>query len=208
MRRLLFVLAAAAMSLALATAARADDLLIFAAASTKNAVDDIIAYDYADPISLGTYVLRDYDSNGTWYIWEKREDWERTSLADFGEPAPQYVMYRNNMQIDNRLIEMRNGDLDVIHDLSPEAMFSIIEEDENVRGWFPGFPYAHPDPTLPMKGPGRNFEEASWMALATISLPVPVAPSMSTVVVVWETLLISSKIPCIRAFLLMILWKE
>ena len=45
---------------------------------------------------------------------------------------------------------MRNGDLDMIHDLSPEGMFSIVEEDPTPQGWFPGFPYAHPDPTLPM----------------------------------------------------------
>jgi peptide/nickel transport system substrate-binding protein len=38
----------------------------------------------------------------------------------------------------------------MIHDLSPEGMFSIVEEEDTVRGWFPGFPYAHPDPTLPM----------------------------------------------------------
>ncbi|WP_116999724.1 ABC transporter substrate-binding protein [Desertimonas flava] len=113
-------------------------------------VDDVLSFDFANPVGLGPYVLRDYDQNGTWYIWEKREDWDRTSVADFGEPAPQYVMYRNNMQIDNRLIEMRNGNLDMIHDLSPEGMFSIVEEDDDVRGWFPGFPYAHPDPTLPM----------------------------------------------------------
>jgi peptide/nickel transport system substrate-binding protein len=113
-------------------------------------VEDVISYDFANPVGLGPYVLLDYDANGTWYIWEKREDWDRTSVADFGEPAPQYVLYRNNMPIDNRLIEMRNDDLDMIHDLSPEGMFSIVEEEDNVRGWFPGFPYAHPDPTLPM----------------------------------------------------------
>ena len=54
------------------------------------------------------------------------------------------------MPIDNRLIEMNNGDLDMIHDLSPEGMFSIVEDNDTVRTWFPGFPYAHPDPTLPM----------------------------------------------------------
>jgi peptide/nickel transport system substrate-binding protein len=113
-------------------------------------VEDVLAYDFANPVGLGPYVLLDYDSNGTWYIWEKREDWDRTSVADFGEPVPQYVMYRNNMAIDNRLIEMRNGNLDMIHDLTPEGMFSIVEEEDDVRGWFPGFPYAHPDPTLPM----------------------------------------------------------
>ncbi len=113
-------------------------------------VEDVLTYDFANPVGLGPYVLLDYDSNGTWYVWEKREDWDRTSVADFGEPAPQYVMYRNNMAIDNRLIEMSNGDLDMIHDLTPEGMFSIVEEEDDVRGWFPGFPYAHPDPTLPM----------------------------------------------------------
>ena len=113
-------------------------------------VENLIEYDNANPVGLGPYVLHSYDPNGNWYIWEKREDWDRTSVADFGEPAPQYVIYRNNMPIDNRLIEMRNGDLDVIHDLSPEGMFSIVEEEDTVRGWFPGFPYAHPDPTLPM----------------------------------------------------------
>lgn len=113
-------------------------------------VDNVIEYDFNTPVGLGPYVLHSFDPNGTWYIWEKREDWDRTSVADFGEPKPQFAIYRNNMPIDNRLIEMRNGDLDMIHDLSPEGMFSIIEQDENVRGWFPGFPYAHPDPTLPM----------------------------------------------------------
>ncbi|WP_404406316.1 ABC transporter substrate-binding protein [Pelagibacterium halotolerans] len=113
-------------------------------------VDDVLSYDFNPPVGLGPYTLHSFDPNGTWYIWEKREDWDRTSVADFGEPAPQYVIYRNNMPIDNRLIEMRNGNLDMIHDLSPEGMFSIVEQEDDVRGWFPGFPYAHPDPTLPM----------------------------------------------------------
>ena len=43
MRRLLLAFAAAAASLAPAAAAQAGDLLVFAAASTKNAIDDIIA---------------------------------------------------------------------------------------------------------------------------------------------------------------------
>ena len=70
-------------------------------------VENVLEYDFADPVGLGPYVLHSYDPNGNWYIWEKREDWDRTSVADFGEPTPQYVIYRNNMPIDNRLIEMR-----------------------------------------------------------------------------------------------------
>ena len=31
--------------------------------------------------------------NGKWYIWQKRDDWQRTTLARFGEPGPKYVAY-------------------------------------------------------------------------------------------------------------------
>ena len=118
--------------------------------TSSRGVEDVLTYDFNPPVGLGPYTLHSFDPNGTWYIWEKRADWDHTAVADFGEPAPQFVIYRNNMSIDNRLIEMRNGDLDMIHDLSPEGMFSIVKEDATVTGWFPGFPYAHPDPTLPM----------------------------------------------------------
>ena len=113
-------------------------------------VEDPTTFSFSEPVGLGPYTLHSYDPNGTWFVWEKRDDWERTSVGAYGEPGPQYVVYRNNMNMDNRLIAMRNGDLDLIHDLTPEAMFAIVEQDETARGWFPGFPFAHPDPTLPM----------------------------------------------------------
>ncbi|MFD2648351.1 ABC transporter substrate-binding protein [Devosia albogilva] len=114
------------------------------------AVDDVLTYDNNPPVSLGPYTLHSFDPNGTWYIWEKREDWDKTTLGQVGEPKPRFVIYRNNVSTDNRLIEMRNGNLDMIHDLSPEGTFSIMQQDPQAQGWFPGFPYAHPDPTLVM----------------------------------------------------------
>ncbi|MCS6757879.1 MAG: hypothetical protein MO852_01275 [Candidatus Devosia euplotis] len=44
-----------------------------------------------------------------------------------GEPKPRFVIYRNNISTDNRLIEMRNGNLDMVHDLTPEGTFSIVQ---------------------------------------------------------------------------------
>ncbi|HEV7275752.1 MAG TPA: ABC transporter substrate-binding protein [Devosiaceae bacterium] len=113
-------------------------------------VEDVMAYDFNPPVSLGPYTLNSFDPNGAWYIWEKREDWDKTAMAQWGEPAPKYVIYRSIPSTDNRLIEMVNGNLDMIHDLTPEGMFSLVEQCDTCRGWFPGFPYAHPDPTLPM----------------------------------------------------------
>ena len=119
-------------------------------------VDDILSFPNDPPVSLGAYTLHSYDPNGTWYIWQKREDWDKTSLGMVGEPKPRFIIYRNNISADNRLIEMRNGNLDMVHDLSPEATFSIVQQDPEVQGWFPGFPYAHPDPTLVMAIPNHQ----------------------------------------------------
>lgn len=137
---------------------------------------DITKFDFNPPVSLGPYTLNSFDPNGSWYIWEKRKDWDKTAMAEWGEPAPKYVIYRSIPNNDKRLIEMVNGDLDMIHDLSPEGMFNLAKQDPTARGWFPGFPYAHPDPTLPMvifntQNPMFQDKRVRW-ALALMLDPV------------------------------------
>ena len=111
--------------------------------------EDPTTFEFNPPVSLGPYTLHSFDPNGSWYIWERRPDWQRTTVAEFGMPAPRYAIYRNGIPTDRRLIEMVNGDLDMIHDLTPEGTFAIVKQDDTTHGWFEGFPYAHPDPTLP-----------------------------------------------------------
>ena len=127
------------------------------------AVEDPLTFEFNPPVGLGAYVYHSHDPNGTWFIYERREDWERTAVGqDFGMPAPRYLIYRPGIPTDRRLIEMVNGDLDMIHDLTPEGMFSIIRQDETTQGWHEGFPYAHPDPTLPMVLFNHQFEDGKW----------------------------------------------
>lgn len=137
---------------------------------------DPMAYDFNPPVGLGPYTLNSFDPNGAWYIWEKRADWDKTAMAEWGEPAPKYVIYRSIPSLDKRLIEMVNGDLDMIHDLTPEGMFNLAKQAPTARGWFPGFPYAHPDPTLPMiifntQDPKFQDKRVRW-ALALMLDPV------------------------------------
>src|SRR6185436_7346351 len=112
-------------------------------------VPDILKFANDPPVSLGAYTLKNYDPNGKWYIWQKREDWQRTTVARFGEPGPKYVAYIDPGPPDKRVIAQLNHELDIIHDISPEGMFTIAKQSKNSHGWFKGFPYAHPDPTLP-----------------------------------------------------------
>ena len=112
-------------------------------------VDDVLKFDFNPPLSLGAYTLENYDENGKWFIWKKRDDWQNTTLARFGEPGPTYVAYTDPGPPDKRVIAQLNHELDVIHDVAPEGMFTLARESDTSQGWFDGFPYAHPDPTLP-----------------------------------------------------------
>jgi peptide/nickel transport system substrate-binding protein len=110
---------------------------------------DPTKFDFNPPVTIGPYKLHSFDPNGKWYIWEKRADWQRTSLARHGEPGPKYAAYIDPGPPDKRVILQLNHQLDIIHDTSPEGVFTLVKQSPSSRGWFKGFPYAHPDPTLP-----------------------------------------------------------
>lgn len=110
---------------------------------------DPTKFDFNPPVTIGPYKLHSFDPNGKWYIWEKRADWQRTSLARYGEPGPKYAAYIDPGPPDKRVILQLNHQLDIIHDTSPEGVFTLVKQSPSSHGWFKGFPYAHPDPTLP-----------------------------------------------------------
>ncbi len=110
---------------------------------------DPLKFDNANPISLGAYVLKSFDPDGKWYIWQLRDDWQRTSLGRFGKPGPKYLVYMDPGPPDKRVIAQLNHQLDVVHDIAPEGMFTLAKQSKTSQGWFKGFPYGHPDPTLP-----------------------------------------------------------
>jgi peptide/nickel transport system substrate-binding protein len=137
--------------------------------------DDPVAFTFYPPVSLGPYVLKDNDPNGDWYIWERREDWERTSLGRFGMPAPKYVMYLSPGPSDKKVIAQTAGDLDVIHDMAPEGQITLAKTNPTSRAWFPSFPWAHPDPTLPAviynhEKPGLDNSDVRWALTLAIDI--------------------------------------
>jgi peptide/nickel transport system substrate-binding protein len=109
---------------------------------------DPLKFDFNPPVTLGEYVLNSYDPTGKWFIWRLRDDWQRTTAARFGKPGPKYVAYIDPGPPDKRVIAQLNHDLDIIHDTSPEGMFTLAKQSKTSHGWFKGFPYGHPDPTL------------------------------------------------------------
>jgi len=110
---------------------------------------DPLKFAFDPPVTLGAYTLHGYDTNGKWFIWQLRNDWQRTSVGRFGKPGPRYVAYIDAGPPDKRVIAQLNHQLDIIHDTSPEGMFTLARQSKSSHSWFKRFPYAHPDPTLP-----------------------------------------------------------
>jgi peptide/nickel transport system substrate-binding protein len=111
-------------------------------------VEDPLKFDFNRPVSLSAYTLHSFDADGKWYIWQLRDDWQRTSLGRFGKPGPKYLAFVDPGPPDKRVIAQLNHELDVIHDIAPEGMFTLARQSKATRAWFKGFPYGHPDPTL------------------------------------------------------------
>ncbi len=136
---------------------------------------DVVAYTFNPPVSLGPYTLKDFDPNGNWYLWERREDWQRTTLARFGMPAPKFAMYIAPGPSDKKVIAQTAKDLDVIHDIAPEGMITLAKTNPTSKGWFKSFPWAHPDPTLPAvlynnEKPGLDNRDVRWALTLAIDI--------------------------------------
>ena len=93
-------------------------------------------------------------------------------MARFGKPGPKYLAYVDPGPPDKRVISQLNHELDVIHDIAPEGMFTLAKQSKATTAWFKGFPYGHPDPTLPalvFNNQNENFKnrDVRW-ALALL----------------------------------------
>ncbi|GHA25099.1 peptide ABC transporter substrate-binding protein [Devosia pacifica] len=108
--------------------------------------EDPATFTNFPPVTISAYKFAENDPNGTWFLWEKREDWENTDVGQLiGEPDPQYVLFRSYGTEERRVLAMAADDIDILTDISPESLDILRRQNENVRGWFTDFPFANLD---------------------------------------------------------------
>ena len=110
------------------------------------AVEDPATFMYYPPVSSGPYVLKDVDPNGNWWLWEKREDWQRTDVGMIaGEPTPKYILVRFYGPEEKRIIAGIQHNLDIFTDITPESWDILRAQNEYAMAWYPHFPWANLD---------------------------------------------------------------
>ncbi|HEY6716272.1 MAG TPA: ABC transporter substrate-binding protein, partial [Reyranella sp.] len=84
---------------------------------------DPLTFENYPPVTIGPYKLKDSDPNGYWFLWEKRDDWQRTDVGQIvGEPKPKYVLFRSYGPEEKRIIAMAQNEIDILTDITPEAL--------------------------------------------------------------------------------------
>lgn len=98
------------------------------------------------PVGIGPYKFSKGDSNGFWFLWEKRADWQKSDAGQIkGEPKPKYVLFRSYGTEEKRVIAMAQNDYDILTDITPEGLEILRKRNKTVEAWFDKFPWANLD---------------------------------------------------------------
>jgi len=112
-------------------------------------VDDPMTFKFWPPVALGAYVHHSHDPRGDWILFERRDDWERTSLGMVkGKPAPRYVMFDAPGPEERKIIAQTRHEMDWIFDVTAEGWYLLMDMNPYTGSWFEDFPWAYfHDPT-------------------------------------------------------------
>ncbi|MBD2869037.1 ABC transporter substrate-binding protein [Paenibacillus arenilitoris] len=108
--------------------------------------EDPATFKFPDPIGVGPYKLSKRDPQGNWFLWEKREDWQKSDIGKLvGEPGPKYILFKYFGPEEKRIIGMIQHDMDILQDITPESWDVLKQKNEYARAWYQEFPYATMD---------------------------------------------------------------
>ena len=112
----------------------------------ENVDGDLAQFRNENPVVLGAYRPTQFDPNGYWELFERREDWERTPAGIVvGKPGPKYVLLIFYGDSAKKAIAMSRGELDVYFDVDYEAFQTTLETTPTARSWYTEFPWAYPN---------------------------------------------------------------
>ncbi|MBZ0302652.1 MAG: ABC transporter substrate-binding protein, partial [Anaerolineae bacterium] len=109
-------------------------------------VEDPVTFRFENPVVLGAYLPTQFDPNGYWELFERREDWDRTPAGIItGNPGPKYVLLIFYGDSTKKAIAMSRGELDVYFDVDYEAFETTLDTTPTARSWYTEFPWAYPN---------------------------------------------------------------
>jgi len=110
--------------------------------------EDPLTFKFSEPISVSAYKLKEFDPQGYWFLYEKRDDWQYSLEGQkIGEPGPKYILQRAYGEEEKRVMAAVSHDLDIIAGIGPESWELLQSKSDTITCWYDSFPYATFDDT-------------------------------------------------------------
>lgn len=103
--------------------------------------DDVVTYKNNNPVLLGAYTIKEFDPNGFWQLWERRDDWERSGWGNLGEPKPKYVLYKDYGTEETRGLAFVQNQYDIDTFMSPDTIEAAQSRNDAIETFSPVFPF-------------------------------------------------------------------
>ena len=109
--------------------------------------DDVTTFKDSTPVVAGPYTVKEYDELGTWVLYERREDWESSTVGVVTGKMPQaqYVWFRALGDDTTRQMSLIDNSVDILTEVTPEMLEFMTSQNENISAWYKDFPYATSD---------------------------------------------------------------
>jgi peptide/nickel transport system substrate-binding protein len=104
-------------------------------------VADLSTFKNPNPVTLGAYTLKSFDPTGQWHLWQRRDDWQRSSTGALGKPAPKYVFYKNFGDEQTRTLAFIKNQYDVDTFMSPDGIAAAQKQNPLIKTFSATMPY-------------------------------------------------------------------
>ncbi|NLX82371.1 MAG: ABC transporter substrate-binding protein [Clostridiales bacterium] len=110
-------------------------------------LDDVTTFKDSAPVVAGPYTVKAYDELGVWVLYERREDWQNSTVGVVTGKMPQakYVLFKALGDDSTRQMLMISNQVDIMVEVTPEVLEVMKEQNPNIAAWYKDFPYATSD---------------------------------------------------------------
>jgi peptide/nickel transport system substrate-binding protein len=103
--------------------------------------DNVVSFKNTNPVVLGPYKIKEFDPNGFWQLWERRDDWQRSGWGNLGEPKAKYVLYKDFGAEETRALAFVQNQYDVDTFMSPDSIAAAKARNPAIETFSPTLPY-------------------------------------------------------------------
>ena len=108
---------------------------------------DVTTFKDSNPVVAGPYTVKSYDELGKWILYERREDWQNSTVGVVTGKMPQakYIWVKVLGDDTTRQMAMINNEVDILCEVTPEILEVMTSANPNIAAWYKEFPYATSD---------------------------------------------------------------